>query len=1032
MSRMIPGRIRNQGIELYEQGLVSLISQEGNLLKAKVGDCQIEYSLVTEETKCSCDFFARKGYCQHLAALEHFLKNDPEGKAILSKVQVQQESQQETKKKTSFGSVFLDSLIINEDDTIKYQLSAQGEQNPYANDIWWTLKIRRLPDDRSYVIRDIKAFLNTVRKEAYYQIGKQYFETLSLIQFDETSQELIEFLWRLIPSHSSKIDLEFILPNQGRHLSLTRGFFEEGVTLMNALENFSFESDFHQFNHLYFKELEGEDHLYQFKVIVHRQSIELEIKEKDLKPLFANSYLFYRDTFYHLNLKQEKMVTAIRSLPIEGDLAKHIHFDLDDQDKLAAHLLDFKEIGLVDAPRSFSIHDFKVNFEFDINSQNEILLQMVFDYGNDLTVHNRQELEQLTFASHFKHEEKVFKLLEKYGFAPHFSTSHPAYSAQELYDFYTYMLPQFKKMGTVSLSAKLESYRLIERPQIDIEAKGSLLDISFDFSDLLENDVDQALVALFDNNPYFVNKSGQLVIFDEETKKVSATLQGLRARRAKNGHIELDNIAAFQLSELFANQDNVSFSQHFYQLIEDLRHPEKFKIPGLSVSASLRDYQLTGVRWLSMLDHYGFAGILADDMGLGKTLQTISFLSTKLTRDSRVLILSPSSLIYNWQDEFHKFAPDVDVAVAYGSKIRRDEIIAERHQVIITSYSSFRQDFETYSEGNYDYLILDEAQVMKNAQTKIAHSLRSFEVKNCFALSGTPIENKLLEIWSIFQIILPGLLPGKKEFLKLNPKQVARYIKPFVMRRRKEEVLPELPDLIEMNYPNEMTDSQKVIYLAQLRQIQESIQHSSDADLNRRKIEILSGITRLRQICDTPRLFMDYDGESGKLESLRQLLTQIKGNGHRALIFSQFRGMLDIAEREMVAMGLTTYKITGSTPANERHEMTRAFNAGSKDAFLISLKAGGVGLNLTGADTVVLIDLWWNPAVEMQAISRAHRLGQKENVEVYRLITRGTIEEKILEMQETKKHLVTTVLDGNETHASMSVDDIREILGVSK
>ena len=238
--------------------------------------------------------------------------------------------------------------------------------------------------------------------------------------------------------------------------------------------------------------------------------------------------------------------------------------------------------------------------------------------------------------------------------------------------------------------------------------------------------------------------------------------------------------------------------------------------------------------------------------------------------------------------------------------------------------------------------------------------------------------------------------------------------------------------MIETNYPNEMTDSQKVIYLAQLRQIQESIQHSSDADLNRRKIEILSGITRLRQICDTPRLFMEYDGESGKLESLRQLLTQIKENGHRALIFSQFRGMLDSAEREMVAMGLTTYKITGSTPANERHEMTRAFNAGSKDAFLISLKAGGVGLNLTGADTVVLIDLWWNPAVEMQAISRAHRLGQKENVEVYRLITRGTIEEKILEMQETKKHLVTTVLDGNETHASMSVDDIREILGVSK
>lgn len=212
--------------------------------------------------------------------------------------------------------------------------------------------------------------------------------------------------------------------------------------------------------------------------------------------------------------------------------------------------------------------------------------------------------------------------------------------------------------------------------------------------------------------------------------------------------------------------------------------------------------------------------------------------------------------------------------------------------------------------------------------------------------------------------------------------------------------------------------------------MQDQIRTASDADINRRKIEILSGITRLRQICDTPSLFMDYDGESGKLESLRTLLLQIKENGHRALIFSQFRGMLDLAKQEMDALGLTAYQMTGSTPANERQEMTRAFNNGSKDAFLISLKAGGVGLNLTGADTVVLIDLWWNPAVEMQAISRAHRIGQEDNVEVYRLITRGTIEEKILELQESKRNLVTTVLDGNESRASMSIEEIKEILGL--
>ena len=556
------------------------------------------------------------------------------------------------------------------------------------------------------------------------------------------------------------------------------------------------------------------------------------------------------------------------------------------------------------------------------------------------------------------------------------------------------------------------------------------MDISFDFSTIVEDDIDDALTALFQNNSYFVSQSGQLVVFDEETQKVSHSLQELRAKHLKNGHMQLDGIAALQVSQLFEGMSSVHLSKELEELVHHLQHPETFAIKPLSVQAQVRDYQRQGIQWLSMLDHYGFGGILADDMGLGKTLQTIAFLSSQLKPDSKVLILSPSSLIYNWLDECQKFTPQLDAVVSYGLKQVRDHLIEEGHQITITSYSSFRQDFETYQAFEYDYLILDEAQVIKNAQTKIAQCLRAFNAKNCFALSGTPIENKLLEIWSIFFFFLPGLLPAKKEFLKMTAKQVSRYIKPFIMRRKKEDVLPELPNLIEMTYPNEMTDSQKAIYLAQLRQMQDQIRTASDADINRRKIEILSGITRLRQICDTPSLFMDYDGESGKLESLRTLLLQIKENGHRALIFSQFRGMLDLAKQEMDALGLTAYQMTGSTPANERQEMTRAFNNGSKDAFLISLKAGGVGLNLTGADTVVLIDLWWNPAVEMQAISRAHRIGQEDNVEVYRLITRGTIEEKILELQESKRNLVTTVLDGNESRANMSIEEIKEILGL--
>ena len=370
--------------------------------------------------------------------------------------------------------------------------------------------------------------------------------------------------------------------------------------------------------------------------------------------------------------------------------------------------------------------------------------------------------------------------------------------------------------------------------------------------------------------------------------------------------------------------------------------------------------------------------------------------------------------------------------MVYGSKFTRDSLIAEQHQVMITSYTAFRQDVEEYERLSFDYLILDEAQVMKNDQTKIAQHLRKFEVKNTFALSGTPIENHLGELWSIFQIVLPGLLPSKKEFLKMPTDSVSRYIQPFIMRRKKEDVLQELPELTEVVYRNDLVDSQKAIYLAQLQQMQERVLHATDEELNRNKIEILSGLMRLRQICDTPALFLEsYQGDSGKLDSLRELLEQIHSSNHRVLIFSQFRGMLDLIEQELHHLGMGAFKITGSTPAKERQEMTMAFNAGEKDAFLISLKAGGVGLNLTGADTVILVDLWWNPAVEAQAIGRAHRIGQERKVEVYRMITRGTIEEKIQELQENKKNLISTILDGAESRSSLSMAEIREILGIS-
>lgn len=1030
MARLIPGRIRNQGIDLYDQGLVSISQEEDGLVEAFVDGFKLKYSIDDSLVSCTCDFFQAKKYCQHLAALEHFLKNNAEGKVVAEKLNHQTEFKEERQKLTSFGSLFLDHLKMNEDDTMRYRLSASGSRSPFSSDYWWSLKINRLPDDRSYVIRDIKGFLSLVQREGFYQIGKNYYEPLSLIQFDQASQDLIQFLWRLAPSWD-KGENALIFPNHARNLFLPSGLFEEGIDLLTSLYDFSFEGPRQTYKHLYVKPIDGNVALFQFAVEVHRKYISLQIKEKNMYFLFDNEYILFQDTFYQLNLKQRKLVSAIRNLPLETDLSKHIEFNLDDQSKLAASLLDFQEIGQVLAPKSFQIRDFDLKINLDLEASQLIKAQLTFDFGH-LKISDKQELDQLPFTSNYKKEEKIYRALRHFGFEGQMQSYKQISGPQDLYHFFSETIPYLEKLGKVTLSEEVAELRFSEAPEIAINRNGSLLDISFDFSQVFESDIDDALTALFNNNPYFVNDAGKLVIFDEDTQKISQSLQDLRARQVADGHLQVDGIAALQLSQAFSQMDNVHFSRELEELVADLNDPDRYILPQLDIKAQIRDYQIQGIKWLSTLDKYGFGGILADDMGLGKTIQTIAFLSSKLKEETKILILSPSSLLYNWLDEFHKFAPEIDVAVSYGLKSARDMVIEEYHQVTVTSYSSFRQDFDLYKLKHYDYLILDEAQVIKNAQTKIAQSLRAFDVSNCFALSGTPIENKLLEIWSIFQIVLPGLLPSKKDFLKMEAEEVARFINPFVMRRKKEDVLPELPDLIEMTYPNEMSDSQKAIYLAQLRQMQDRIRSSSDSDINRQKIEILSGITRLRQICDTPSLFMDYDGESGKLESLRTLLLQIKENGHRALIFSQFRGMLDIAEQDIVSLGLTSYKITGSTPADERQEMTRAFNNGSKDVFLISLKAGGVGLNLTGADTVVLIDLWWNPAVEMQAISRAHRIGQKENVEVFRLITRGTIEEKILELQENKRNLVTTVLDGNESRASMTVEEIKEILGLDK
>ena len=471
-----------------------------------------------------------------------------------------------------------------------------------------------------------------------------------------------------------------------------------------------------------------------------------------------------------------------------------------------------------------------------------------------------------------------------------------------------------------------------------------------------------------------------------------------------------------------------------------LRHPERmaFDVP-LQLVPTLRDYQKHGYHWMKSLASFGFGGVLADDMGLGKTLQSIAFIQSELSnirkRKQPILIVCPSSVTYNWLRELAKFAPDLKGLIVDGSKAQRITLQQDvmQQDVVITSYPLLRADVTWYEKQTFHTVFFDEAQAFKNPFTQTARAVKKIQAEHHFALTGTPIENSLEELWSIFYVVFPSLFQGLKEYSNLTRKQIVRRIQPFLLRRTKADVLTELPKKTMIQESVELLPEQKKLYGAYLAKLRhDTLKHLDKDTLRKNRIKILAGITRLRQICCHPALFVDgYQGSAAKFEQLLQILEESRLSGRRVLIFSQFTKMLQLIGKELMLQGRPYFYLDGQTSSEERVERCHRFNAGERDLFLISLKAGGTGLNLTGADTVILYDMWWNPAVEAQAADRAHRMGQKHAVQVIKLVARGTIEEKLNELQEKKRHLIETVIDPKEKESAILTEaDIREILMV--
>lgn len=499
-------------------------------------------------------------------------------------------------------------------------------------------------------------------------------------------------------------------------------------------------------------------------------------------------------------------------------------------------------------------------------------------------------------------------------------------------------------------------------------------------------------------------------------------------------NMKIPNNKAIYLEKLIEDEDLsfVNGSKYVSNVVKkfDKVKSKNYEVPK-DLNATLRDYQVSGFEFFKTLSDYQFGGILADEMGLGKTIQTIAFLLSN--KDKKSIVITPTALIYNWKNELEKFAPTLKVGLLHAAKSEREKILdnIDNYDVILTTYTTYKNDIDKYKNINFDYCIIDEAQNIKNPDAIITKAIKNVNAKVKFALTGTPIENNLMELWSIFDFIMPGYLYNKSKFKSIfvnndkNIIELKNLIKPFILRRTKKEVITELPDKIEQKIIIDLEKEHKRAYKGYVNLITRKIKEN-----NQDNITVFSYLTKLRQLCLSPELMVkNYQGKNSKLDVLINIIND--SSDEKILVFSQFTKVLEVIGKRLNEENISYSYLDGKTSAKDRVKLVEEFNTNNNKVFLISLKAGGTGLNLTSANIVVHFDPWWNPAVEDQASDRAHRIGQKNVVNVIKLIAKDTAEERVINLQETKKELIEDVINGNLDNSStlknLSKDDIIDL-----
>lgn len=1005
-------------------------------------------------SSCECPAFeSYAGGCKHVVAV---LK---EAQRNLRHVQ----SKELPKKDLSLNRIFSYFANVYEEPGKEFvQLEITLHIEKEASGISNSLELRA-GAGRLYIVRDIKSFTADIENNRTIEFGKNFTFDPSYSRFSQTNQAVMELLSEILENENAANSRHNYFGESsslfaGKRLYLTDPYLKK---LFGILENEPFQAVVLGAPY-YNVRIIDEDLPLDLVLQQDKEDITLRYsKPLRLIPLTKKSdYYFMEGSIYHPTSTQGRYFAPFHQAFTEG-VRNQLSISKADMGRFVSEVLPFLQKAArvtIDNSLEESFHkeDLNAKIFFD-RYEDGISAHIEFHYGEEVIIPFSPG-KQISSGNKIiirnpVEEQRILDYFEKYEFKVE---KEKVYLLQEnkIYEFIYSALPSMQELADIYYS---EGFKRLKAAQTFSFSGGirltdsSLLEFSFHFEGINQEELAAVFHSLQEKRKYYRLKDGSFLSLDQpEITSMAEIIEQLDINDAalQNSVLHLPKYRALVLDSLLreTNLQGIERNQAFKQMVQNIREPQDmdFSVPP-ALTNTLRDYQKTGFKWLRTLSSYSFGGILADDMGLGKTLQVIAFvLSEKSAVSKPALVIAPTSLVFNWQDEVRKFVPSMKVSIVSGVQSERLEQLKEigDSDLVITSYALIRRDVELYSGIEFSYCFLDEAQHIKNPNTINAKSVKQIKARGYFALTGTPIENSLTELWSIFDFIMPGYLLSHTQFMKKYETPIVknqdekalhdlgRLIRPFILRRMKKDVLKELPEKIESKMTAEMTEPQKKVYLAYLQQARNEV--ASELNLHgfeRSHIKILAILTRLRQICCHPSLFLEnYEGESGKVSLLMEILTDALEGGHRVLLFSQFTSMLQIIARELEGQDIDYYYLDGSVKAEARGDMVKAFNKGNRSVFLISLKAGGTGLNLTGADMVIHFDPWWNPAVEDQASDRAYRIGQNNVVQVMKLITQGTIEEKIFELQQKKRVLIDAVIQPGETMLSkMTEAEIREL-----